>query len=135
MRYRPVASPAFVARWFADGAGRAALAAAPVVVFDRKDDPAAPLPAAAVPGAAWIRRPHHVPASAAVRRRRSRLGFGWGLVPRLQSRRVLDAGTLVELDRRGGVDVDLYWQQWSCARRRSDRVAEAVRAGAAAVLD
>ncbi|MHA7133333.1 LysR family transcriptional regulator ArgP [Oerskovia turbata] len=38
MRYRPTASPAFVERWFPDGPTRAALAVAPVLVFDRKDD-------------------------------------------------------------------------------------------------
>ncbi len=38
MRYRPMASPAFVAHWFADGVDAASLAVAPVVVFDRNDD-------------------------------------------------------------------------------------------------
>ena len=35
MRYRPVAAPAFVERWFPDGVDADALGRAPVVVFDR----------------------------------------------------------------------------------------------------
>jgi LysR family transcriptional regulator (chromosome initiation inhibitor) len=38
MRYRPMASPAFVRRWFPDGATLDALAVAPVLTFDRRDD-------------------------------------------------------------------------------------------------
>lgn len=38
MRYRAVCTPAFAARWFPDGVTGAALAAAPVVVYDEKDD-------------------------------------------------------------------------------------------------
>ncbi|HEY1569468.1 MAG TPA: ArgP/LysG family DNA-binding transcriptional regulator, partial [Solirubrobacteraceae bacterium] len=37
MRYRPRASTAFVAWWFADGVTASALSAAPVVLFDRED--------------------------------------------------------------------------------------------------
>lgn len=133
MRYRPVAAPAFVARWFPDGARRAALAEAPVLVFDRKDTlqhrylrqrfrtPLDP-PTHAVPASSQF-----VEAIAA--------GFGWGLLPRLQSRERLDAGTLVEFDRRGGIDVTLYWQQWKLRSPALDRVADALRQGAADHLD
>ena len=38
MRYRPMATPAFARRWFPVGPTPEALARAPVVVFDRKDD-------------------------------------------------------------------------------------------------
>src|ERR687893_1756685 len=38
MRYRPMATPAFARRWFPVGPTAEALARAPVVVFDRKDD-------------------------------------------------------------------------------------------------
>lgn len=133
MRYRPVASPAFIARWFAGGTGRAAMTAAPFLVFDRKDTlqhrylgsrfrtPLDP-PTHAVPASSQF-----VEAIVA--------GFGWGLLPRQQSAGKLGEGTLVEFDRRGHVDVTLYWQQWKLRSPALDRVAEAVRAGAAAALD
>ena len=38
MRYRPMASPEFVRTWLPDGPTTEALARAPMVVFDRKDD-------------------------------------------------------------------------------------------------
>jgi LysR family transcriptional regulator, chromosome initiation inhibitor len=132
MRYRPRASAAFVARWFGDGVSAQALAAAPVVLFDRED----PLQDQ------YLRRRSrrrlspprcYVPGSGAfveaVRR-----GLGWGMVPDLQAAPGQGEDPLVEFDARGAIDVPLYWQQW---RRRSaalERVSAAVRAHAAAVL-
>jgi LysR family transcriptional regulator, chromosome initiation inhibitor len=129
MRYRPMATAAVVDRWFPGGVTAAALARAPVVVFDRDDDlqhrylrqrgvdPAAP-------------PLHLVPASAdyvsAVR-----LGFGWGMVPAQQE----PAGELVALDPDGAVDVVLYWQQWKLRTPSLDRVADAVLAAARRDLD
>ncbi|WP_369135579.1 LysR family transcriptional regulator ArgP [Modestobacter sp. I12A-02662] len=129
MRYRPMATAAAADRWFPDGVTVAALARAPVVVFDRADDlqhrylrqrgvdPAAP-------------PLHLVPASAdyvsAVR-----LGFGWGMVPAQQE----PAGELVDLDPDGAVDVVLYWQQWKLRTPSLDRVADAVLAAARDALD
>jgi LysR family transcriptional regulator, chromosome initiation inhibitor len=129
MRYRPLATAAFTARWFPDGVTAEALERAPVVVFDRRDDlqhrylrqrdvdPAAP-------------PVHHVPASAdhlnAVR-----LGFGWGMVPAQQE----PPGGLVELDAGGAVDVVLHWQQWKLRSPTLDRVADALLTAARTALD
>src|SRR4051812_17288663 len=131
MRYRPMATPAFAARWFPDGATPEALRRAPVVVFDRKDD---------LPHIYLRRRPgpgadppaHYVPASADYLAAIV-LGFGWGMVLDLQ--RTTAGGELVELDPDGAVDVVLYWQQWKLRSPSLDRVREAVRAAAAERLD
>ena len=129
MRYRPMATVAFTARWFPEGVTVPALTRAPVVVLDRADDlqhgylrsrgvDATQLPV------------HHVPASVdyvdAVR-----LGFGWGMVPAQQE----PPGELVELDPGGAIDVVLYWQQWKLGSRTLDRVADAVLAAARRELD
>ena len=132
MRYRPMATNDFVGRWFTDGATPAALGAAPVVVFDRRDDLQH----------RWLRArtgtpvdppQHFVPSSAdfvgAVR-----LGLGWGMVPDLQ-RTPADDGHLVELDPAGTVDVELYWQQWRLRSPSLDRVAAALLAAARQQLD
>jgi LysR family transcriptional regulator (chromosome initiation inhibitor) len=129
MRYRPMATAAFTARWFPDGATAAELSRAPVVVFDRDDDlQHAHLRARGVDPA--LPPLHHVPASAdyiaAVA-----LGFGWGMVPPQQE----PPGELVELDPAGAVDVVLYWQQWRLRSPSLDRVAAAVRAAALVHLD
>lgn len=124
MRYRPMATPGFAARWFADGVTPAALAAAPVVVFDREDDLQH----------RYLRRrssrrieppAHYIPSSVdfltAVR-----LGLGWGMLPDLQSGPAEGAGEIVDLDPAGAIDVVLHWQQWKLRSPSLDRVAEAV---------
>lgn len=137
MTYRVVASRDFADRWFSehpapDGPGVDALRAAPVVVFDRKDDlqdrylrrrgadPALP-------------PRHHVPASAdfvlAVR-----LGLGWGMLPEADATAGERDGTLVDLDPGRHEDVTLFWQQWTLPTRALERTGAAVRAAAARYL-
>lgn len=129
MRYRPRASRAFAARWFAEGATSAAFAAAPVVAFDAKDDMqdallrARGLEPSAVPHT-FI--PASVDMAEAVRR-----GFGWAMLPDLQ---VADGDDLVTIDDAGTRDVPLYWQQWRLHSTALTAVADAVRAGAALAL-
>jgi LysR family transcriptional regulator (chromosome initiation inhibitor) len=130
MRYRPMASPAFAQRWFPAGPTPEALARAPVVVFDRKDDLQHRYLRAR--GGSDVAPPvHYVPASAdyvtAVV-----LGLGWGMVPGLQARTVAE---LVDLDPAGAVDVVLYWQQWRLRSASLDRVREALLAAADRRLD
>ena len=128
MRYRPVASAAFARRWLADGPTPEALARAPVVVFDRKDDLQHRYLRERLPGPGGPPA-HYVPSSAdfltAVR-----LGLGWGMLPDLQSRTGEAAGDLLDLDRSGAIDVTLHWQQWKLRSPSLDRVAAAVTAAA-----
>ncbi|MCC2333749.1 ArgP/LysG family DNA-binding transcriptional regulator [Cellulomonas wangsupingiae] len=135
MRYRPMATPEFADRWFAGARGDAirpaALAVAPVVVFDAADrlqdrwlrrrrvDPARP-PRHLVPASADF--------AAAVR-----LGFGWGMLPGGQADDDERAGRLVRLTD-DAVDVPLHWQQWSLRTEALDAVAAALRTAAAATL-
>src|SRR4051795_1123312 len=103
MRYRPMAAPAFAARWFPDGPTPEALRVAPVVVFDRKDDLQHPYLRRRV-GPDADPRPHYVPATADYLAAIV-LGFGWGMVLDLQ--RATAGGPLIDLDRDGCVDVVL----------------------------
>ncbi|SET49363.1 LysR family transcriptional regulator ArgP [Geodermatophilus poikilotrophus] len=131
MRYRPMATPAFVHRWFPAGPATEALASAPVVVFDRKDD--LQYRYLHAQGGADVAPPvHHVPAAADFVAAIT-LGLGWGMVPDLQAR----GGTaeLVPLDPAAAIDVVLYWQQWRLRSATLDRVREAVLAAAARELD
>jgi LysR family transcriptional regulator, chromosome initiation inhibitor len=131
MRYRPMATPGFARRWFPDGPTPEALARAPVVVFDRKDDLQHGYLAARA-GAGVDPPVHYVPASADFVRAVA-LGLGWAMVPDLQAREV--PTQLVDLDPAAAVDVVLHWQQWKLRSATLDRVRDAVLAAAARDLD
>jgi len=127
MRYEAVATPPFIERWSIDPSSprrRDALALAPVVDFDRRDDLQREYLAASGVDPELPPR-HYVPAShdfaTAVK-----LGLGWGMLPGFQSDAELAAGDLVRL---GGapIDVPLYWQQWNLRSPLLDAIAEELR--------
>lgn len=122
MTYRPVATPAFTARWFPGGVDAASLALAPLVDFDRKDDLQGQY-LRSVAGDASPPR-HYVPASADFARAIA-LGLGWGMLPDAQAAGLAD-GSLVELDPGAAVTVQLYWQQWNLRSELLDAVAASV---------
>ena len=131
MRYRPMATRGFIRRWFSAGVSSHALAEAPVVVFDRRDDLQH----------AYLRRhgvasppTSYVPSSADYLRA-IRLGLGWGMVPDLQLAGAPGGAELLELDPDGVSDVTLHWQQWRLVSPALDRVADAVREAARVQLD
>jgi LysR family transcriptional regulator, chromosome initiation inhibitor len=115
MRYRAVATRGFIRRWLPDGVGApdtaAALAAAPVVIFNRKDD----LQDAFLRGlgtpASGPRQ--YMPATDAFLYA-VESGLGWGLIPDVQAKQFGQV-ELVELTPGRPVDVPLYWQQWKLA--------------------
>ncbi len=128
MRYRPMAATASARRWFPEGATAEALARAPFVVFDRKDDLQHRYLRERVPGAP--RPPTHSVPSSADFLTAVRLGLGWGMLPDLQSRADEADGRLVDVDGAGAIDVTLHWQQWKLRSPSVDRVAAAVIAAA-----
>ncbi|WP_204456784.1 LysR family transcriptional regulator ArgP [Actinokineospora baliensis] len=109
MRYLPVAAPGFVAKWL-DGQWRQRIGAAPVVVFDRRDELQDRFARAVTKAPAGTQR-HHVPSSEAYLEAIA-AGMGWGLAPTSQARARLAAGELVLLGKQW-VDVPLFWQQWA----------------------
>ncbi|MGM7423568.1 ArgP/LysG family DNA-binding transcriptional regulator [Cellulosimicrobium sp. CpK407] len=140
MRYRPMASPAFAARWFPEGPTAVALSRAPVLAFDRKDDlqerylRLRAQEAVGTAAGAVIDPPrHHVPASNEFRRA-IELGMGWGMLPDLQSARAERAGLLVGFDDARAMDVPQHWQQWRLHSTSLDRLATAVARAARAAL-
>jgi LysR family transcriptional regulator (chromosome initiation inhibitor) len=112
LRYCATASPAFVARWFPQGLGAAALAQAPSLVFDHKDRLQED----------WARRVLGLDKRQAVNLPAHRLpspqafvaaalaGVGWGMNPEPLVRSHLAAGRLVELLPGRPLDVALHWQ-------------------------
>ncbi|MFJ9562488.1 LysR family transcriptional regulator ArgP [Streptomyces fuscichromogenes] len=131
MRYLPVAAPEFAATHLT-GALPDALAGAPVIVFDRRDDfQDAFVRRLGRSGAGPLR--HHVPTSEGFVDTVT-AGLGWGMVPQAQAEPRLRSGELVRLGGDLWVDVPLYWQQWKLDSPALGAVAEAVVRTAASAL-
>ena len=132
MRYRALANRKFASTWFGAGVTIAALSAAPVVVFDRKDQLQDRYLRSRGRGRVSPPR-HYVPGSVEFGEA-VRLGLGWGMLPDQQASEWLDAGDVVEFDPGSHNDVTLYWQQWSLRNASLDQIAEAIRVAAASRL-
>ncbi|MFJ3307231.1 LysR family transcriptional regulator ArgP [Streptomyces sp. NPDC086549] len=133
MRYLPVANPAFAAAHLG-GPLRDALAEAPVVIFDRRDDFQDDFVRALSQGrgaASGLR--HYVPTSEGFAEAVA-AGLGWGMVPEAQAEPLLGAGRLVRLAPERSVDIPLFWQQWKLDSPALATVAEAVAATAGEAL-
>jgi LysR family transcriptional regulator (chromosome initiation inhibitor) len=132
MRYTAAASPAFVARYLADGVTPGNLAKAPSLVFNPKDELQA----------RWVRRlchrhvelPRHSLPSAQAFVTAALAGMGWGLHPHTLIAPHLASGDLVELVPGTPLDVPLYWQETRAASVLLDGLSRAVVAAARADL-
>jgi LysR family transcriptional regulator (chromosome initiation inhibitor) len=126
MRYRLVATPAFVRQWFAQGLTRAAALQAPLIVFNRKDD------------LQWVHRDalpcHFVPASESFMQAIT-LGIGYGLLPDLQAADWISSGRLLDLAPDKPTDVTLYWHRWQVQSPRLEALSAAIAAAAGARLN
>lgn len=109
MRYRAVASPAFIARHFHQGVDGDSLAHAPCIVFGPDDRlQHRYLAELGLDG----RFSHHLCPSSEGFVRLAEAGLGWGLVPELQVAQALQRGQLRELIAGRVIDVPLYWHHW-----------------------
>jgi LysR family transcriptional regulator (chromosome initiation inhibitor) len=131
LRYLPVASPEFAARWLT-GPLLDDLSRAPVVVFDRHDDlQDAFMRSLGGQRASGLR--HYVPSSEGFVEA-VMAGLGWGMAPDEQAAPLLRSGALVTLAPDRTVTVPLYWQQWKLDLPALAAVASAVTAAAASSL-
>jgi LysR family transcriptional regulator, chromosome initiation inhibitor len=124
MRYLPVASPAFVARHFADGANAASLGMAPMLVFNRKDA----LQWRFMHGItrARLAPPIHYVPSATAFVEGAELGLGWAMAPESLLRKHFAEGTLKVIAPQRWLDVPLYWQHWAISSSTLATVTQAL---------
>ncbi|MGH6654409.1 MAG: LysR family transcriptional regulator ArgP [Actinocrinis sp.] len=131
MRYRALATPQFVERWLSAGPLKQAVGAAPVVIFNRRDELQD----------RFVRRlgrqarcgpRHYVPASDAFLEA-VEAGLGWGMIPDVQPAG-REGRRLVEIAPGNPIDVRLYWQQWKLSPPALAAVGHAVAQVAAEVL-
>ena len=109
MRYRAMASPAFIARHFPQGVKAAQLPKTPALVFGPDDFlQHRYLAALGVDGGFE----HHLCPSSEGFIRLTEAGLGWGLIPEQQVREQLASVALVELLPDKPIDVPLYWHHW-----------------------
>jgi LysR family transcriptional regulator (chromosome initiation inhibitor) len=118
LRYHATASPAFVATYFPDGVTPEALAHAPTLTFNQKDQLQSE----------WVRRtlqadvrlPTHWLPSTQSFVDATIMGMAWGMNPHHLVQNHLSAGRLVELIPGITLDIPLYWH---INRFASDRLA------------
>lgn len=124
LRYRACASPAFVERHFAQGLNARALAVAPCLRFDAKDETQH----------RWLQRltrkvlqppAHRLPSSTGFVQA-CEAGLGWALHPEALVADLLAAGRLVDLAPGKPFDVPLYWQCTRLALPALQRLSGAV---------
>ncbi|MFZ4153653.1 LysR family transcriptional regulator ArgP [Streptomyces pseudogriseolus] len=133
MRYLPVAHPQFAAELLTEPLEES-VAAAPVVVFDRRDDFQDRFVRRLTGGrrgaGTWR---HHVPTSEGFAEAVA-AGLGWGMVPEAQAVPLLRAGRVTVFAPNRAVDAPLYWQQWKLDSPALATVADAVMDAAAGAL-
>ncbi len=132
LRYVATASPDFVRRFLADGITVDAMARAPSIKFDGRDDMQSQ----------WVRRllrrevplpAHRLPSTQATVDA-ALAGVGWSMHPECLAREHLRAGRLVELAAGQATDVALYWQSARLPVPALERLGKAVMATAAEAL-
>lgn len=132
LRYRAVASPDFVRRYFDSGVTAASLSAAPALRFNHKDQMQAQWIHARL-GRDVVTPTHWLPSTQAFVDA-CLAGIGWSLNPQALVHSHLRAGTLVELMPDSPLDVPLYWQHTRLQVPTLDRLTRAVTTAAGAVL-
>ncbi|MBX8487897.1 LysR family transcriptional regulator ArgP [Pseudomonas cichorii] len=109
MRYRALASPAFIERYFAEGVSPEKLMRSAALVFG-PDDFLQHRYLALLGCEGGFE--HHLCPSSEGFLRMIEAGVGWGLVPELQVQTQLQQGSLRELVPERYIDVPLYWHHW-----------------------
>ncbi|PXX97554.1 LysR family transcriptional regulator ArgP [Halomonas sp. LBP4] len=117
MRYRALASPAYLARHFPRGPSPEAFRTAPVIVYGPDDRLQHCYLALHGFREAF---PHHLCPSSEGFVRLALAGMGYGLIPEQQVTRELEEGRLVDLDPGRHVEVPLYWHHWRHGGRTLD---------------
>ncbi|WP_313051392.1 MULTISPECIES: LysR family transcriptional regulator ArgP [Stenotrophomonas] len=132
MRYHAIASPAFARRWFGKGMQAGALAVAPMIVFNRKDELQARFMRRLT--RARLQPPvHYLPSSTGFVEAAAR-GLGWCLAPETLIAPALAAGSVVVLEPDRWLDVPLYWQHAAVRSSTLQQITQALRSAAEGCL-
>ncbi|PYE25444.1 LysR family transcriptional regulator [Paraburkholderia silvatlantica] len=125
MEYECVASEAFAAKFFPQGMGLHAVLAAPAVLYNRKDGLHGLFLERFLDLEVKSYAMHYFPSPSALLAAIER-GVGYGLVPRVQAKPLIDAGKLIRLAPDHKVEVSLYWHHWETAPSNAQAISELV---------
>ncbi len=132
MRYLAVAAPGFSARYFSAGVQAAALAQAPMIVFNRKDALQWDF-IRSITHAQVVPPIHYLPTATGFVEAAA-LGLGWCLAPQTLVEPALQAGRVVCIAPEHGLDVPLYWQHAAVRSDTLQRLGQALRHAASRAL-
>jgi LysR family transcriptional regulator (chromosome initiation inhibitor) len=110
MRYRALATPAYMARHLPHGATEKDLAQAPMLIFNRKDGLQDEYLQRLI--GKTLQPPTHSAPTTAGFHAAILHGLAWGMIPDQLSSEERQAGTLVDIDPDLYLDVPLYWHRW-----------------------
>ncbi len=135
MRYRCVAAPSLLAQWRGAGGDVSPhrLLRSPAVIFNRKDALQDAFLAQHFDLRSALYPRHFVPAADAFELAVG-LGMGWGMVPDLPGPGRATSPPLEEIFPGRTVDVVLYWQHWARESMAAQRLTQAVKQAAQAML-
>ena len=132
MRYRCLVSPEFKASNFSHHPTKEELQNRPAIQFNHKDDLQKNYMETYF-NTSDIGIKHRIPSTESylelIRR-----GYGWGMVPDVQSQPLRKQGELIELVPNQVLDVPLYWHIWTLQTDFNKQLTQAIRAHAETVL-
>ncbi len=132
LRYLPTASPAYIQKWFPNGVTAEALAQAPCLTFNQKDNLQNAWVNAQI-GARLSPPSHFLPSSQGFVEAAA-AGLGWGMNPEVLVRPLIDDGRLRELVPGRPLDVPLAWQVGRILAPALTPLTRAVRQAAAQMM-
>jgi LysR family transcriptional regulator (chromosome initiation inhibitor) len=112
MKYRLLASPEFIAKWFPEGLTASAAENAPAVMFTRKDMLHYKILQRVLGEAIKVKAIHYVPSNDQFMKMISS-GYAYGMVPDWQSKVLRSKGEVVEVHGRAHDSVKHYWHCWN----------------------
>jgi LysR family transcriptional regulator (chromosome initiation inhibitor) len=112
MKYRLLARPEFVSKWFPQGLTVAAAEHAPAVMFTRNDMLHYKILRRVLGETIKVRAIHYVPANDQFMKMISS-GYAYGMVPDWQSKSLRSNGEVVEVDAKAHDSVNHYWHCWN----------------------
>ena len=125
MEYVCVATPSFIEANFSEGLSLPSILLAPAVLFNRKDALHATFLEQLVGFTVNSYATHYFPSPEALLLA-IRAGIGYGLVPAMQVRGLIDSGELAVLAPHKIVSVDLYWHHWVKAPANAQSISDMI---------